>query len=548
MAKSSVNMRAALAPWGRRSVVYQVYPKSFRDSSGDGVGDLKGITEKLRHVADLGADVCWLSPIFASPMADNGYDVSDYTSVNPLFGTLDDVDALIAEGRRLNVRIVLDIALNHTSVAHPWFQAALGDPSSPMRDYYWLRPGRAPNNWRSIFGGPAWGQFGETDLSYLHLFDRSQPDLNWENPAVRAEIHGAMRFWLERGIGGFRLDVVTVISKDPALPDAADTRLGPFYRMLADGPRLKDYLREMRREVFSQFDCIAIGEAPGVDPARAAGLVDPRDPMLDMIYHFDLVEPKRDADGDWDRVAFKAVFSAWDAGIGPDGWNTTVLGNHDLKRLVSRFGDDGALRVESAKMLAALSLTQRATPFIYQGDELGMTNCRFPSLEALDDVWAKTTYRLRLAEGASEAEAFAAALAQTRDDARTPFPWTDKSDGGFTEGGAPWLMINPNVAQVNAAAQVEDPTSVMAFVKALIALRGSDPLWVEGRFEDLAPKDPDVFVYERRLDGRNGVVVLNLRGRPVRGPQVDGLGAVLSNYAGPFEAMLRPWEARIYTL
>lgn len=535
--------RPPRADWWKHAVVYQIYPKSFRDASGDGVGDIRGIIEKLPYLQRLGVGIVWLSPVFGSPMIDNGYDVSDYTAVNPLFGTMADAEELFEEARKRNLRIVLDIALNHTSTQHPWFRNALD--GGDKRDWYFFRDGReggAPNNWRSIFGGPAWSRAEGDAQYYLHLFDKSQADLDWENPAVRGAIHDAMRFWLDKGAGGFRLDVVTVIAKDPALRDAPDPRSGPLYRHIAGAPRLHDHLREMRREVFDHFDCVAIGEAPGVDPVRAAQLVDPADPMLDMIYHFDLVEPQRDADGDWDRVAFKRTFTAWDRGIGAAGWNSVVLSNHDLGRIVSRFGDGSP---EAAKMLLALVLTQRGTPFLYQGDELGMTNAPLP-FEALDDVWAKTTYRLAREKGDGHDAAFARALAMTRDHARTPMQWDASAHAGFSRG-EPWLPVHPNHTAINAAVQDGDPASPLAFARALVALRTVDPLWIHGAFEDLAASDPDVFFYARAHEGRRALVALNLRGAASALPISLSGDVLLSNLSAPYApTLLRPWEARLY--
>jgi len=533
--------KTARADWWKKSVIYQIYPKSFRDSNGDGVGDIRGIIEKLPYLKDLGVGVGWLSPIFASPMIDNGYDTSDYTAVNPLFGTMADAEELFEEARKRDIRIVLDIALNHTSTQHPWFvnASAHGD----KRDWYWWREGRcgaAPNNWQSIFGGPAWSQTDDGSF-YLHLFDKSQADLNWENPAVRRAIHDAMRFWLDKGVGGFRLDVVTVISKEPDLRDVIDPRPAPLYRHIAGGPRLHEFLREMRREVFAHYDCVAIGEAPGVDPERASKLVDPADPMLDMIYHFDLVAMNPIIGGDWDRVAFKKIFSSWDKGIGPRGWNSVVVSNHDLGRISSRFGDGSP---ESAKMLLTLVLTQRATPFIYQGDELGMVNAPFATLDEIDDVWAKTTNRLAREKGLSEADAFARTVAMTRDHARTPFQWNASANGGFSDAAKTWLKSNPNHTTLNAAAQMDDAASVRAWTKALIALR-DDPLWVFGAFEDLAPGDPDLFVYAREHQGRRAIVALNLRdvAKPLPA-YVPAHAPLLRNVDGALD-MLAPWEARI---
>ena len=526
---------------------YQVYPKSFADADGDGIGDIKGLISKLDHIADLGADALWLCPIFASPMIDQGYDMADYTAVNQAFGTLDDVDGLIEEARRRDVKIVLDIALNHSSTAHPWFQEALADPYGPYGDYYiWRKPkadGSAPNNWPSVFGGPAWTQPDGHERAYLHLFDKSQADLNWENLKVRQEIYAAIRFWLKRGIAGFRLDVVTMVSKHPALPDLPTGGLMDRYKIWAQGPRLHAYLREMRKEAFDPYGAIAIGEAPGLTAETAAAVVDPADPMLHMVYHFDLVEPQRDAAGDWDRAAFKQVFSDWDQGVGREGWNSVVVSNHDLSRVVNRFGDP-SLRRESATMLLALVLMQRATPFLYQGDELGLVNTPFTDIAELDDVWAKTTYRLALERGHDSAVAFAKAAAMTRDHARTPFPWTDGSSHGFS-AGRPWLRTNPLNAALNAAAQAADPDSVLAFAKRLIALRRGDRLWTEGAFEDLCPDHPDVFVFARMLASRRGVVALNLRGAETHVRLAPGR-PVLANYPYAGGELLRPWEARIY--
>lgn len=538
----------AFAPgWERRAVFYQVYPKSFADADGDGMGDLRGLTSRLDYIADLGADAVWLCPIFASPMIDQGYDMADYTAVNPAFGTLEDVDTLIEEARRRGIKIVLDIALNHSSTAHPWFQAALADPGGPYADYYiWRKPkasGAPPNNWPSVFGGPAWTTPEGHDRAYLHLFDRSQADLNWDNPAVRREIHEAIRFWLKRGIAGFRLDVVTMISKNPTLPDLPDGGLMDRYKIWAQGPHLHRYLREMRREAFDPFNAVAIGEAPGLTARTAAAVVDPADPMLHMVYHFDLVEPPQEDGGGWDRIAFKRVFTDWSNGIGERGWNSVVVSNHDLGRVVNRFGS-AALRRESATMLLTLVLMQRATPFLYQGDELGLLNTPFSDMSELDDVWAKTTYRLALDNGLGPAEAFAKALAMTRDHARTPFPWTEGQHQGYSTA-PPWLRCNPLHQGLSAAQQAGEPESVLVYAKAVIALRRADRLWTDGAFEDLAPDHPDAFVFRRSLGERCGIIALNLRDRETK--IASPLGRpILANYPQADGDVLRPFEARVY--
>jgi glycosidase len=530
-------------PWWKTRTIYQVYPRSFLDTTGNGVGDINGITKGLDQIKELGAGIVWISPLFVSPMADNGYDMADYKAIDPLFGTLDDFDALIARAKSLDLKIVLDIALNHSSTAHPWFQAAIKDPASFYRDFYHWRD--TPNNWKSIFGGPAWSQVDGEGQYYLHLFDKTQADLNWSNPAVRHAIHDALRFWLDRGVDGFRLDVVTVVSKPVGLPDAPDPRPVALYDMLAGGPDLHEWLREMHANVFTHYDCVAIGEGPGLTPDRSAAIIDPADPMLDMIYHFDLVDGHDNAaHGDWDRVWFKSVFSRWDSGIGQRGWNSCVLGNHDLRRLVSRFGDDSTHRDLSAKALAGVCLLQRATPFIYQGDELAMADTLFTDMSQLDDVWAKTTFKLSRAKGDDEATAFAKAAYMTRDHARTPFNWT--AAGGFTSG-VPWLPHSKASDGYNLGEQHGDAHSVRSFYQALIKLRDTDPdVWITGAYNDLLPAHPALYVFTR---GEGGLVVINLTGVEVELP-ANILELMASRTAlavsGDYQnESLGPWAVRV---
>lgn len=533
-------------PWWKARTVYQIYPRSFLDLNGDGIGDITGITKGLDQIKELGAGIVWISPLFVSPMADNGYDMADYKAIDPVFGTMADFDTMIARAKTLDLKIVLDIALNHTSTAHPWFQSALADPTGPFRDYYHWRD--APNNWQSIFGGPAWSRPEGDSQHYLHLFDKTQADLNWSNPSVREGIYDALRFWLDRGVDGFRLDVVTVISKPNGLPDAPDPRPVALYDMLANGPDLHTWLREMHDRVFRHYDCLALGEGPGLNPARGAAITNPADPMLDMIYHFDLVDGFDNSQrGDWDRVWFKSVFTRWDSQIGNAGWNSCVMGNHDLRRLVSRFGDDGEYRMESAKALAAVCLLQRATPFIYQGDEIAMADANFTNMSQLDDVWAKTTYDLARAQGKDDARAFAKAARMTRDHARTPYNW--KKEGGFTSG-TPWLPQTVCTNDLNMEDQSHDPTSVRSFYKALIALRATAPdVWVVGNYEDLLPDHPYLYVFRR---GEKGLVVLNLSNAETEIPpaivaleNIHKDKIVLSS-GDRTKATLGPWGVLVY--
>jgi oligo-1,6-glucosidase len=533
-------------PWWKSRTVYQIYPRSFLDTNGDGIGDINGITKGLNQIKDLGAGIVWISPLFVSPMADNGYDMADYKGIDPLFGTLADFDTLIVRAKELDLKIVLDIALNHTSTSHAWFQAAIANPTGPYRNYYHWRD--TPNNWPSIFGGPAWSKPEDDSQYYLHLFDKTQADLNWANPAVREGIYDALRFWLDRGVDGFRLDVVTVVSKPEGLPDAPDPRPVPLYDMLAGGPDLHTWLREMHTKVFAHYDCVAIGEGPGLNPARSAAVIDPADPMLDMIYHFDLVDGFDNTQrGDWDRIWFKSVFTRWDKGIGDSGWNSCVMGNHDLRRLVSRFGNDGIYRAQSAKALAAICLLQRATPFIYQGDEIAMADSHFTDISQLDDVWAKSTYKLAQAKGDDPTKAFSKAANMTRDHARTPYNWT--YDGGFTSG-TPWLPQTNCGDQLNLKDQTIDPNSVRSFYKILISLRDKvQQTWVTGTYQDLLPNHPDLYVFQR---GHSGLVVINLRSVEAQVPpewrdimQTREHDILLSS-GNRIDAILSPWAVFIY--
>ena len=508
----------AARPWWKDAVVYQIYPRSFLDSDGDGVGDLPGITAKLDYLKDLGVDVVWLSPHFDSPNADNGYDIRDYRKVMAQFGTMVDFDAMLAGMTARGMRLIVDLVVNHSSDEHAWFVESRKGRENPYRDYYIWRDGDGdggpPNNYGAFFGGSAWTFDERSGQYYLHYFAAKQPDLNWENPKVREEVHDLMRFWLDKGVSGFRMDVIPFISKQPGLPDLTpQERRAPQF-VYAAGPKLHDYLREMRREVLDRYDTMTVGEAFGVTPDAARDLMDSRRGELDLVINFDIV--RMDIDG-WRKTAWtlprlKALYTQLDQAAGPFGWNTQFLSNHDNPRSVSHFGDDDPAWVErAAKVLATLILTQRGTPFLYQGEELGMTNYPFQTLDDFDDLevagrWRDVKHRV------SEEEYLANARAMGRDNSRTPMQWTSGLNGGFTTG-KPWLAVNPNAAAINAEDQAARRGSVLNHTRDLIAWRRGSIDLREGDYRDIDPDHEQVFAYRR---GEGLLVLLNFGRGTVR--------------------------------
>jgi oligo-1,6-glucosidase len=550
-----------LSPWWKSSVVYQIYPRSFFDSDGDGVGDIPGIIERLDHIEALGADVVWVSPFYRSPQADNGYDVSDYQDVDPVFGTLADVDRLIAEVHGRGMRLVIDIVVNHTSDEHPWFVESRSSVDSSKRDWYWWRPprdgmpmgapGAAPNDWWTFFSEPAWEPDERTGEYYLHLFDRKQADLNWDNPQVREAIYAMLRWWLDRGVDGFRFDVINLISKQLT---GADTD------HFANGPRLHEFLAEMHREAWAgrEVPLLTVGEMPGVSIDHARRYTDPANRELDMVFQFEHMEVDLGPQGRYDPapfdlVRFKAVMSRWQLGLIDTGWNSLYWSNHDQPRPVSRYGDDSAaFRVASAKALATVMHLLRGTPYVYQGEELGMTNYPFTDLDQIDDVESRGWARLALGQGHEPAWVLAAINARGRDHARTPMQWDDSPTAGFSTG-TPWLQLNPNFGEINAAAQVDDPDSVLAHYRQLIALRRELPVVVDGDFTLLLPDHRQVFAYIRRLDDDELLVIANLSSQAVEvsipaGWDDSDVVVVSGALDGTPAGHLAPWEARVHRL
>ena len=446
-------------PWWKDAIVYQIYPRSFADSDGDGIGDLNGITARLDYLVALGIDTIWLSPHFDSPGVDNGYDVRDYRAVLREFGTMAEFDAMLAAMQARGIRLIIDLVVNHSSDQHRWFVEAAADPASPTRDYYIWRTGEdggPPNNWPAFFGGSAWTQAGPGGDYYLHLFAPEQPDLNWENAALRAEIYDIMRFWLDKGVSGFRMDVIPFISKDPAFADLPEAQRRHPEFVFSDGPRVHDYLREMRREVLAHYDTMTVGEAWGVTPERSRDFTDARRGELDMVFQFDVVNLGRDVwrAVPWSVPELKAALTRIDAAAGEHGWAANFLGNHDCPRLLSHFGDDRPqFRTAAAKALATLLLAQRGTPFLYQGDELGMANFPFETIGQYRDIAALNNWRDLVDTGRVAPATLLAGLARTsRDHSRTPMQWSAAPGAGFSSG-TPWIAINPDHLEVNADAQ-----------------------------------------------------------------------------------------------
>nr|NLI49531.1 alpha-glucosidase [Propionibacterium sp.] len=561
------------APWWKSAVVYQIYPRSFADSNGDGVGDLRGIIDHLDHVAGLGVDVLWLSPVYRSPMDDMGYDISDYDDVDPLFGTLADLDELIAAAHARGLKLVMDLVVNHTSDEHPWFEESR-DPASDKRDWYLWRPARAghepgtpgaePTNWGSFFGGSAW-QFDERSGEYyLHLFSRKQPDLNWENPDVRAAVYAMMRGWVARGVDGFRMDVINLISKTYPMTDGAvepGQSVSFELEKVVNGPRLIEFIEEMNREVgLSEKHLFTVGEMVAVDVAHARAYTSARHPRLNMVFTFEHMS--LDQDGP-DKFRYRRVhlpdlkrnLALWQDGLAEEGWNSLYWDNHDQPRAVSRFGDDSPEhRVASAKTLATVLHLHRGTPFVYQGEELGMTNAGLTRIEDYRDIEALNYYAEAVARGADPADVLTGLGHRSRDNARTPVCWTDGPNAGFTTG-TPWLPVNGNYREINAADQVDDPASVYAHYRRLIALRHDLEVVREGRFELLLPDDERLWVFTRRLGSEGLLVVANLTsgvvGLPVAElPNLDDAGLLLTSLprAADDPQILEPWESRVYAV
>lgn len=560
-------------PWWKSAVVYQIYPRSFADSDGDGFGDLRGIIGRLDYLSRLGVDVLWLSPVYRSPQDDNGYDIADYTDIDPMFGTLNDLDELIAGAHERGMKLVMDLVVNHTSDEHRWFGESR-DPASGKRDWYWWRPprpgreggtpGAEPTNWGSFFSGPGWAYDEASGEYYLHLFSRKQPDLNWENPDVRQAVYQMMNWWVDRGVDGFRMDVINFVSKTVPLADGPVTSpdgLSYDASLVTDGPRMHEFLKEMNTAVgIAERDLFTVGEMPmvTVDQARRYTADDSRE--LGMVFQFEhmsLDQGSGDLASKWDVKPLhlpdlKANLARWQVGLADAGWNSLYWNNHDQPRVVSRFGDDSEqFRVASAKTLGTTLHLMRGTPYIYQGEELGMTNAYFTSIEDYRDIESVNFYALATGFGAPSEPLLRALSAKSRDNARTGVQWDDSANGGFTTG-TPWLATNPNYRQINAAAAESDPGSVFHHYRRLIQLRHDHEIVREGRFALLAPEHERLFAFTRSLGDQVWLVLANWSSEPVELP--DGLpdqaGAdlVLGTHAAADPGVLAGWESRVHRL
>ena len=553
--------------WWKNAVVYQIYPRSFKDSNGDGIGDLEGIYEKLDYLAELGIDVIWMSPVYKSPNDDNGYDISDYQDIMDDFGTMDDFDRVLKKAHSLNIKIMMDLVVNHTSDEHKWFIESKKSKDNPYHDYYmWADPdknGNPPNRWESCFSGSAWEYVESVGQFYLHSFSRKQPDLNWDNPKVREEVFKMMTWWCDKGIDGFRMDVISMISKYPGLPDGPENGNGYTGNTSCDGPNIHKYLREMNEKVLSKYRLITVGECPGVNAEQAKKYANIDGSELDMIFQFEHVSGsalKPCHHGKWDGEAMtmpelRANFTKWQKDLEVCAWNSLFLSNHDQPRCVSRFGNDSEqYRELSAKMLATMTHFQKGTPYVYQGEELGMTNAYMENIADYRDIESLNAYKeLTTKENIPAKTVMGYIKAVGRDNARTPMQWDASDNGGFTSG-TPWLQVNKNYKTINAAAQVNDPDSVFAYYKKLIALRHTNEVMVNGVYDVLIPDHPQIYAYTRTLGDKQLLVLCNDSDTNVAIPAElqekihAAKNILIQNYKDTDESTLRPYEAVVYAL
>lgn len=548
----SINIRPK---WWKEEVIYQIYPRSFNDSNGDGIGDIQGIIEKLDYLEKLGIDILWISPLYKSPNDDNGYDISDYYDIHPEFGTMDDFDQLLEAVHDRGMRLIMDLVVNHTSDEHKWFEESMSSKDNPKRDYYIWKKGKdggPPNNWISFFGGSAWELDETTGEYYLHLFTKKQPDLNWENPKVRQEIYKLIKFWLDKGIDGFRMDVIPLISKDQTY---ADTHLGSFNAIIeqvySNGPRVHEFINEMYETVLRHYDIMTVGEGPGITKEVGINYVGHDRGELNMIFHLDHMYLGSGPGGKFDPVEYgwaemKQIFMDWDEAMGDSGWLSIFLDNHDFPRLVSRFGNDRDYREESAKMLATLILTLRGTACIYQGSEIGMTNVAFPRIDDYRDVETINFFEEYKQKGISEREFLKLVHDIGRDNVRTPIQWDDTKNGGFSTV-APWIKTNPNFKEINIESALKDQNSIFFYYQKILKYRKDNKTLVYGQFNVVNELDSPIFIYERFDLNMHFYILLNHSDQDQSFDlDISNHSLEISNYDQNGDFILKPWEARIY--
>lgn len=561
-------MKSVDKKWWKESVVYQIYPRSFMDSNGDGIGDLQGIISKLDYLKTLGVDVVWLCPVYESPNDDNGYDISNYQGIMHEFGTMKDWEKLLEGLHQRGMKLIMDLVVNHSSDEHKWFVESRKSKDNPYRDYYVWRPGKngeAPNDWGSFFSGSAWQYDEATDEYYLHIFSKKQPDLNWENPKVRREVYDMMTWWLDKGIDGFRMDVINLISKAPGLPSMKDGGDGPRF---INGPRVHEFIQEMNREVLSKYDIMTVGETLDVTPEDAIKFAGTDRHELNMVFQFELMGIDSGPSGKWEVTPwkltdFKKIISKWQTSLEGKAWNSIYLNNHDQPRLLSRFGNDKEYHNKSAKMLATMLHTLQGTPYIYQGEEIGMTNVRFDTIEEYRDIETLNRYQECIDQGQKPSEVMKSIYAKGRDNARTPMQWTENQPhAGFTTG-TPWLAVNPNYPEINVERALTDDNSIFHYYQKLIRLRKQHEVIVYGAFELLNADDEQVFAYTRTFGEERLLIILNFYDKPARfecnRSKVEAIPGertaelLISNYDVPasedvHQVDLRPYEARVYKL
>ena len=546
--------------WWKEGIIYQIYPRSFFDSSGNGIGDLNGISKKLNYIKSLGVDMVWICPFYKSPNKDNGYDISDYKDISKIFGDLNTFDTLLKKMHSLGLKLIIDLVVNHTSDKHPWFKKARKSRESKFHDYYIWKDGekdKKPNNWKSVFSGSAWKWNEQTKEYFLHLYTKNQPDLNWENPTVRKEVYSIIDFWLSKGVDGIRMDVISLISKRLDFKNIPNNMIfiDVMEKYYANGPRVHEYLKEMNKKVLSKYDIVTIGEGPGINLNNGLDYVNEDENELNMIFHFDHLTMDFGKEGKYDPIPFdfikfKKIFSNWDKLFSKRGWNSIFLGNHDFSRIVSRFGNDNEFHEESSKLLATLLMTLRGTPSLYQGDEIGMTNIDYNNISFYDDVETINAWKEAIDNKKNMKKFFEAIQKQSRDNARTPMQWDNKKNAGFSKA-KPWIKVNDNYKKINVKNQEKDLDSILNYYKLLIKLRKENSTLVYGKYEDLGPMHTKIFSYKRWDENDVFIIHLNFSNCLVKinSNEIKDYKLVISNYTFAKKSYnLNPWEARIYKL